>query len=69
MKKQAGLGDDPLSWLLSDNRLKKVHFASLPHTSSNRLLLSNQDKRINPSLTDPLALPHGPGLSNVSNIF
>ena len=37
----ATLGVHPLSWLLSNNRLEKVPFVSVPHTSSNRLLLSN----------------------------
>ena len=42
----ATLGVHPLSWLLSNNRLEKVPFVSVPHTSSNRLLLSNQDKDV-----------------------
>ena len=43
-RKGATLGVHPLSWLLSNNRLEKEPFVSVPHTSSNRLLLSNQDK-------------------------
>ena len=40
------LGVHPLSWLLSNNWLEKVPFVSVPHTSSNRLLLSNQTKDV-----------------------
>ena len=58
----ATLGVHPLSWLLSNNRLEKVPFVSVPHTSSNRLLLSNQDKGCTPSVTHSLALPLGPAL-------
>ena len=36
-------------------------------TSPNRLLLSNHDKRSTAILAHSLALPHGPGLLNVSN--
>ena len=43
-----GVGLHPLSWLLSNNRLEKVPFVSVLHTSSNRLLLSNQDKGCTP---------------------
>ena len=53
----ATLGVHPLSWLLSNNRLEKVPFVSVPHTSSNRLLLSNQDKGCTPSVAHSLALP------------
>ena len=54
------LGVHPLSWLLSSNRLEKVPFVSVPHTSSNRLLLSNQDKGCTPSsVAHSLALSHG----------
>ena len=59
----------PLSWLLSNNRLEKVPFVSVPHTSSNRLLLSNQDKGCTPSVARSLALPLGPALLNLWNIF
>ena len=59
------LGVHPLSWLLSNNRLEKVPFVSVPHTSSNRLLLSNQDKGCTPSVAHSLALPLGPALHNV----
>ena len=52
-------------WLLSNNRLEKVPFVSVPHTSSNRLLLSNQDKGCTPSVAHSLALPLGPALHNV----
>ena len=59
------LGVHPLSWLLSNNRLEKVSFVSVPHTSSNRLLLSNQDKGCTPSVAHSLALPLGPALLNL----
>ena len=59
------LGVHPLSWLLSNNRLEKVPFVSVPHTSSNRLLLSNQDKGCTPSVAHSLALPLGPALLNL----
>ena len=62
------LGVHPLSWLLSNNRLEKVPFVSVPHTSSNRLLLSNQDKGCTPSVAHSLALPLGPALHNVLNV-
>ena len=61
----ATLGVHPLSWLLSNNRLKKAPFVSVPHTSSNRLLLSNQDKGCTPSVAHSLALPLGPALLNL----
>ena len=60
----ATLGVHPLSWLLSNNRLEKVPFVSVPHTSSNRLLLSNQVKGCNPSVAHSLALPLGLALLN-----
>ena len=56
----------PLSWLLSNNRLEKVPVVSVPHTSSNRLLLSNQDKGCTPSVAHSLPLPLGPALLNLS---
>ena len=59
------LGVHPLSWLLSNNRLKEVPFVSVPHTSSNRMLLRNQDKRCTPSVAHSLALPLGPALHNL----
>ena len=60
----------PLSWLLSNNRLEKVPFVSVLHTSSNRLLLSNQDKGCTPSVAHSLPLPLGPALLNLwTNIF
>ena len=59
----------PLSWLFSNNRLEKVPFVSVPHTSSNQLLLSNQDKGCTPSVAHSLALPLGPALHNVWNMF
>ena len=59
----------PLSWLLSNNRLEKVPFVSVPHTSSNRLLLSNQDKGYTPSVAHSLALPLGPALLNLWTVF
>ena len=37
-------------------------FVSVPHTSPNRLLLSNQDKGCTPSVAHSLALPLGPAL-------
>ena len=61
----ATLGVHPLSWLLSNNRLEKVPFVSAPHTSSNQLLLSNQDKGCTPSVSHFLALPLGPALLNL----
>ena len=61
----ATLGVHPLSWLLSNNRLEKVPFVSVPHTSSNWLLLSNQDKGCTPSV----ALPLGPALLNLWTVF
>ena len=61
----ATLGVHPLSWLLSNNWLEKVPFVSVPHTSSNRLLLSNQDKGCTPSVVHSLALPLGPALLNL----
>ena len=54
-----------MSWLLSNNRLEKVPFVSVPHTSSNRLLLSNQDKGCTPSVAHSLALPLGRALLNL----
>ena len=62
------LGVHPLSWLLSNNRLEKVPVVSVPHTSSNRLLLSNQDKGCTPSVAHSLPLPLGPDLLNLSNV-
>ena len=64
----ATLGVHPLSWLLSNNQLEKVPFVSVPHTSSNRLLLSNQDKGCTPSVAHSLALPLGPALLNLWSI-
>ena len=61
----ATLGVHPLSWLLSNNRLEKVPFVSVPHTSSNWLLLSKQDKGWTPSVAHSLALPLGPALLNL----
>ena len=55
----------PLSWLLSNNRLEKVPFVSVLHTSSNRLLLSNQDKGCTASVAHSLPLPLGPALLNL----
>ena len=65
----ATLGVHPLSWLLSTNRLEKVHFLSVPHTSANRLLLSNQDKGCTPSVAHSLAFPLGPTLLNLWIVF
>ena len=64
----ATLGVHPLSWLLSNNRLEKVPVVSVPHTSSNRLLLSNQDKGCTPSVAHSLPLPLGPALLNLWTI-
>ena len=64
----ATLGVHLLSWLLSNNRLEKVPVVSVPHTSSNRLLLSNQDKGCTPSVAHSLPLPLGPALLNLSSI-
>ena len=58
------LGVHPLPWLLSNNRLENVPVVSVPHTSSNRLLLSNQDKGCTPSVAH--SLPLGPALLNLS---
>ena len=55
----------PLCWLLNNKRLEKVPFVSVPHTSSNRLLLSNQDKGCTSCVAHSLALPLGPALHNV----
>ena len=52
-------------WLLSNNWLEKVPFVSVLHTSSNRLLLSNQDKGCTPSVAHSLPLPLGPALLNL----
>ena len=68
-RRWATLGVHPLSWLLSNNWLEKAHFVSMLRTSSNQLLLSNQDKGCTPSVVHPLALPLGPALHNVSNVF
>ena len=65
----ATLGVHLLSWLLSNNRLEKVPVVSVPHTSSNRLLLSNQDKGCTPSVAHSLPLPLGPALLNLSIFF
>ena len=62
----ATLGVHPLSWLLSNNRLEKVPVVSVPHTPSNRLLLSNQDKGCTLSVAHSLPLPLGPALLNLS---
>ena len=51
--------------ILSNNRLEKVPFVSVTHTSSNRLLLSNQDKGCTPSVAHSLPLPLGPALLNL----
>ena len=59
------LGEHPLTWLLSNNRLEKVPFVSVLHTSSSRLLLSNQDKGCTPSVAHSLPLPLGPALLNL----
>ena len=58
----------PLSWLLSNNRLERVPFVSVPHTSSNRLLVSNQDKGSTHSVAHSLALPLGSALLNLWNV-
>ena len=65
----ATLGVHPLSWLLSNNRLEKVPFVSVPNTSSNRLLLSNQVKGCTPSVAHSLALPLGPALLNIWTVL
>ena len=65
----ATLGVHPLSWLLSNNRLEKVPFVSVLHTSSNRLLLSNQDKGCTPCVAHSLPLPLGPALLNLWTVF
>ena len=65
----ATLGVHPLSWLPSNNRLEKVPFVSVPHTSFDRLLLSNQDKGCTPSVAHSLPLPLGPALLNLWIFF
>ena len=65
----ATLGVHPLSWLLSNNRLEKVPFLSVPHTSSNRLLPSNQDKGCTRSVAHSLPLSLGPALLNLWSVF
>ena len=55
----------PFVLVLSNNRLEKVPFVSVLHTSSKRLLLSNQDKGCTPSVAHSLALPLGPALHNL----
>ena len=40
-------------------------FVSVLHTSSNRLLLSNQDKGCTPCVAHSLPLPLGPALLNL----
>ena len=65
----ATLGVHPLSWLLSNNRLEKVPFVSVLHTSSSRLLLSNQDKGCTPSVAHSLPLPLDPALLNLWTNF
>ena len=57
-----------MSWLLSNNRLEKVPVVSVPHNSSNRLLIRNQDKGCTPSVAHSLPLPLGPALLNLSSI-
>ena len=64
----ATLEEHPLTWLLSNNRLEKVPFVSVLHTSCNRLLLSNQDKGCTPSAAHSLPLPLGPALLNLWNV-
>ena len=54
--------------ILSNNRLEKVPFVSVLHTSSSRLLLSNQDKGCTPSVAHSLPLPLGPALLNLSTV-
>ena len=44
-------------------------FVSVSHTSSNRLLLSNQDKGCTPSVAHSPALPLGPALLNLWNVI
>ena len=64
----ATLGVHPLSWLISNNQLETVPLVSVPHTSSNRLLRSNQDKGCTPSVAHSLALPLGPALLNLWSV-
>ena len=52
--------------LISNKHLGEVHRNVTKCTSPNHLLLSNQDKGSTPSLAHSLALPHDPGLLNVS---
>ena len=66
-KRMSNTGVHPLSWLLSNNRLEKVPFVSVQHTSSNRLLLSNEDEGCT-SVAHSLALPLGPALLNLWTI-
>ena len=68
-RERARLGEHPLTWLLSNNRLENVPFVSVLHTSSNRLLLSNQDKGCTPSVAHSLPLPLDPALLNLWTIY
>ena len=63
----ATLGVHPLSWLLSNNRLKEVCSTLTKGTFSSRLLLSNQDKGCTPSVAHSLPLSLGPALLNLSS--
>ena len=65
----ATLGEHPLTWLLSNNRLEKVPFVSVLHTSSNWLLLSNQDKGCTPCVAHSHPLPLGPALLNLWTVL
>ena len=48
---------------------KNMPTTALLHTSSNRLLLSNQDKGCTPSVAHSLPLPLGPALLNLWTVF
>ena len=65
----ATLGEHPLSWLLSNNRLEEVCSTLTMGTFSSRLLLSNQDKGCTPSVAHSLPLPLGPTLLNLSSVL
>ena len=62
-------GVHPLSWLLSNNWLEEMCGTLTKFTSSNRLLLTNQDKGCTPSIALLLALAPGPALRNLAGML
>ena len=65
----ATLGVQPLSWLLSNNRLEEVSSTLTKGTFSSRLLLSNQDKRCTPSVAHSLLLPLPPSFCSTCQVI